>query len=198
MLTMNNAKRYYKGRLAMQCEHFHVAEGDCIGVFGDNGSGKSTLLRVLAGLTRLSHGSLQMEEAWRAARIAYSPQSGGLYGDLSVLENIKVYQRIFGSRSANRLSNDLWESTGLAQYADLKAQALSGGFQKLAAIVAVLSVGADILLLDEPSADLSPVHMNSMIEIVSKVGEHYLAVVLSEHSPQVLSAARRTIELTRP
>src|SRR6266511_1644850 len=176
LLTIKSAKRYYKGHLAMQCQEFHVIEGDCIGVLGDNGSGKSTLLRVLAGLTRLSHGTLQTEQAWRAARIAYSPQCGGLYGDLSVRENLKVFQRIFGSRSANRLSHDLWEATGLAQYADFKAQALSGGFQKLAAIAAVLSVGADILILDEPSADLRPVHMNSITDIVSKVGEHYLAV----------------------
>ena len=123
-------------------DHLQVCEKDCIAITGDNGSGKSTLLRVLAGITQLNSGIIKREENWRTAQIAYLPQTGGLYGDLTVDENLAVYRRLYGAPSTHGLFNELWEAAALENTHKLKCAVCRGATQSSAALAAVLSVKA--------------------------------------------------------
>lgn len=191
------ARRYYGRRLALSLDELQIMENDCLGIAGKNGTGKSTLLRVLAGITRLTSGTFQTSQAWRAAKIAFCPQSGGLYGDLTVSENLNCLTRRFSSRSQHGLFEKLWNNSDLPDLANIQVRKLSGGFQKLAMIAAGLCVDADVLILDEPTSDLHPTYQTAVADILRSARPDYLAILLSDHSDEMLNVATRKVELVK-
>jgi ABC-type multidrug transport system ATPase subunit len=195
---LRDARRYYGKRLALSIDCLDIHEGDCLGIAGKNGAGKSTLMRVLAGITRLTSGAMQTSQAWNVAQIAYCPQSGGLYGDLTVQENIRCMIRRFSSPSSHGLYEELLKSTELGEINDVQVRKLSGGFQKLAMIGAAFAVSARVLILDEPTSDLHATYQAAVADLLSRAQPHYLAILLCDHSEDMLKTATRRVELTRP
>lgn len=194
-IEIRKGERFYGRQRAFAIDHLQIFEQECVGVKGRNGSGKSTLLRILAGITQLSRGSIESSSKWQAAPIAYCPQSGGAYGDLSLGENLTIVRRRFGRQIKTALFEELWEEAGLAKIAQVRVQLLSGGFQKLAALACALASPADVLVLDEPTADLHPSAQAVVVKIISKASSQYYATVFAEHSETVLASAHRTIEI---
>jgi heme ABC exporter ATP-binding subunit CcmA len=134
--------------------------GDGIfGVFGPNGSGKSTLLRVLAGLLRPSRGRIWLEgkplaisdEALRR-RIGYMGHEPGLYANLSLLENLRLFAHLYGV--AGDRVDEAVEALGLNEKAGVPTARLSAGWQRRAAVARATLHHPDLLLLDEPYANL--------------------------------------------
>ncbi|HJR45467.1 MAG TPA: heme ABC exporter ATP-binding protein CcmA [Actinomycetota bacterium] len=129
------------------------------GLFGPNGSGKSTLLRVLAGLLRPTRGHVSLEgrvvsikdEALRG-RIGYVGHRSGLYARLSVMENLRLFAHLHG-RDGRRCEL-MAEQLGLWDRRDTPAATLSAGFRRRAAVARALLTEPDVLLLDEPYANL--------------------------------------------
>jgi ABC-type multidrug transport system ATPase subunit len=198
IVSMHAARRSYGNRLAMSVDDLKIFENDCIGVAGRNGTGKSTLLRVVAGITRLSSGTIEITQAWSKAAIAYCPQSGGLYADLTVSENIRCMVRRFSSRSSHGLFEELWNNSELAELRNVQVRKLSGGFQKLAMIATGLAVDAQVLILDEPTSDLHGTHQTAIADLIGRARLHYLAIMFSDHSSEMLNVATRRIELANP
>jgi ABC-type multidrug transport system ATPase subunit len=192
---VRNAKKRYKKRDSLICSQLQIYENDCLAIVGENGSGKSTLLRVVAGITSLDEGTITLSASWKSSEIAYLPQSGGLYGNLTVDENLSVYRRLSGGESRHGLSEELWNSADLNHYAKVKVRHLSGGYQKLVALSAVLSINAQILILDEPSAELHSTHSDLFAAILSKASPHYLGIIFAEHAPNVIQAGTREVRL---
>lgn len=129
------------------------------GLFGPNGSGKSTLLRVLSGLLRPSAGTVEAFGAPVAlrnevlrGRVGYAGHRSGLYGRLTVLENLALFAKLQGSPS--RRVGLVVEQLGLGDRRDVPARALSAGFRRRAAVARALLHDPDLLLLDEPYANL--------------------------------------------
>jgi ABC-2 type transport system ATP-binding protein len=198
LLSLRDARKHYSGRLALACKHLDVIKGNCLAVEGGNGSGKSTLLRVLARVIDLDQGELACGEAWNTARIAYYPQSGGLYGNLTVRENLARYQRLFGLRRSLELAEQLLPDDEFRPYLDTPVAKLSGGAQRLAGLRLALSLAADVLILDEPAAELSASYVQRLAGTISRISGQYLAVVLAEHSPEIVAAANQRIKLPAP
>ena len=129
------------------------------GLFGPNGSGKSTLLRVMAGLLRPTAGTVTAfgsplslrHESWRG-RVGYAGHGSGLYGRLTVVENLALFAKLQGAAS-DRVGTVL-EQLGLEERANTAAAALSAGFRRRAAVARALLHEPDLLLLDEPYANL--------------------------------------------
>jgi heme exporter protein A len=129
------------------------------GLFGPNGSGKSTLLRVLSGLLRPSRGTVaygQMavsssSEDWRRL-VGYAGHEPGLYPRLTVMENLTLFSRMYGAdpERGPRLLADL----GVAEWADTPVSDLSAGLLRRVAVARALAHDPDVLLLDEPYANL--------------------------------------------
>lgn len=195
---LRDARRYYGSRLALSVDSLEIREGECLGISGKNGAGKSTLMRVLAGITRLTSGTMQASKLWKEARIAYCPQSGGLYADLTVQENIRVMVRRFSSPSTHGLYQELLNCTELGEILNVQTRKLSGGFQKLAMIGAAFSVGSSVLILDEPTSDLHATYQAVVADLLGRARPHYLSILLCDHSEDMLKIATRRIELTRP
>lgn len=140
-----------------------LAPGRVLALVGPDAGGKTTLLRVLAGLIEPDAGEVEVlggsPAALDRARIGYMPQGGALYAELSVRQNLELYARLRDIEPADHPERleQLYEATGLAQFRERRAGALSGGMrQKLALACAV--VGApELMLLDEPSVGVDPV-----------------------------------------
>jgi len=195
MAALRDASRTYSGRIAFDVKSLEIFKGDSIALKGHNGSGKSTLLRVLCGVTQLSSGKFETTTRWRKSRIAYCPQFGGLYGDLTLNENIRLMKRRIPVSITNRLFLDLLNATGLEKYRHVEIRRLSGGYQKLAMLALALAMKADVLILDEPTADLDQSHVEKLAAILHQASDFYLAVVIADHAREFLGLAKRTIEL---
>ena len=134
-------------------------EGGIAGLFGPNGSGKSTLLRVLAGLLRPTSGAvlafghpISMKNESLRGRTGYVGHRAGLYGRLTVMENLKLFARLHGAEPSR--PDAVAEQLGLTAHADTAAGALSAGYRRRAAVARALLHDPELLLLDEPYANL--------------------------------------------
>ena len=129
------------------------------GLFGPNGSGKSTLLRVIGGLLRPSRGHvtiagrpMTMKDEQLRGRIGYAGHRSGLYGRLSVMENLRLFGRLHGADPAR--AEAMLDQLGLGDRRDTPASELSAGFRRRAAVARALLHEPTVLLLDEPYANL--------------------------------------------
>ena len=160
-VALEGVGRAYGERVALRDVSFTLAAGATVAVFGANGAGKTTLLRVLAGLLRPHAGRASVlgaelpREAYRArgrtGLLAHEPL---LYRDLTVRENLRFHARLHGVAPAR--VEELCEQVGLRARADDPIRTLSRGMTQRAAICRAVLHEPELLLLDEPLANLDP------------------------------------------
>jgi branched-chain amino acid transport system ATP-binding protein len=169
-----------------------VRAGERHGLIGPNGSGKSTLLGVLAGALRPSAGVVQLSgtdiSRWPVARrvragITLKFQMPRVFNDLSVEQNLRVASRIRGS-TTDRVDNDaddvatMLEVSGLAAVQSAKAAGLSHGYRQWLELAMALCTRPRILLLDEPTAGMSPSERTRTAELIKSTS---CSVVIVDH-----------------
>lgn len=155
--------RRYGERPALDGVSFALPAGSTLVVFGPNGAGKSTLLRILATLLRPHGGSASvlgrdvLREGWAVrGRIGFLGHDPLLYGDLSAIENLDYHAQLHGLRAPRARIGELLSVAGLEQRAADRVHTFSRGMvQRLAVCRAVLH-DPDVLLLDEPRANIDP------------------------------------------
>jgi len=160
-----------------------VRRGRVVAIIGPNGSGKSTLIKTLVGLLAVRQGQIVLDgESMNAlnaparvrAGMSYVPQEYNVFRNLTVLENLKIAREFMTVRTATRSSNPLDDEL-LALFPELPAKFgmlagnLSGGQRQMLAFACALTVHPKILLLDEPSAGLSPKYIADIFATVRKV-----------------------------
>jgi ribosome-dependent ATPase len=172
----------YGAAAALTAISLDIPGGCMAGLIGPDGVGKSTLLSLLAGARQIQSGQVTVlggdmaDARHRAAvcpRIAYMPQGLGknLYPDLSVRENIDFFARLFGQSRAERQSRigELFESTGLAPFADRPAKKLSGGMRQKLGLCCALIHDPDFLILDEPTTGVDPLSRRRFWELIDRM-----------------------------
>jgi len=160
-LQVAGLARNYGDRPALSSLSLELAEGRTLVVFGPNGAGKTTLLRILATLLRPHAGTVRVlerelpREGWavrgRIGLLAHEPL---LYRDLTVRENLRFHARLHGMDEARVTS--LLAAVGLTDRADEPLRLLSRGMVQRAAICRAVLHDPELLLLDEPWANLDP------------------------------------------
>jgi heme exporter protein A len=160
-VAVEGLTRRYGERTALEGVSLSLPAGETLAVFGPNGAGKTTLLRVLATLLRPHAGSVRVlggelpGEGWtvrgRIGLLAHEPL---LYRDLTVRENLRFHARLHGV-PAERVG-ELLEQVGLGARADEPLRLLSRGMVQRAAICRAVLHEPELLLLDEPRANLDP------------------------------------------
>ena len=175
-----------------------VNEGEIVAVLGRNGAGKTTTVRSLVGLTPPRQGKVEIfgkdTTRWPAHRIAglgvgYVPEGRKIFGPLTVLENLKVPQARPGPWDLERV----WKL--FPRLAERKAQLgrqLSGGEREMLSIARPLLLNPRLMLLDEPSQGLAPLIVREVMQVVRRMREEGLSVLLIEqNAPLSLSIADR-------
>lgn len=154
-----------------------IFPGSITGLVGPDGSGKTTLIRLLAGLLRADSGrvdvagfdaSSQVESIHRI--IGYMPQKFGLYEDLTVIENMRLYAELRGVTGEKREQQfaTLLDFTDLEQFRNRLAGKLSGGMKQKLGLACVLLGEPRILLLDEPSVGVDPIARRELWSLVQR------------------------------
>ncbi len=158
MIGLGKLTVIYGRTLALDDISLDVRPG-VTGLFGPNGAGKSTLLRVLAGLIRPTRGIVSLDgqpvdltdEAFRG-RIGYAGHESGLYPELTVQENLELFRGLYGAPA--RRVDEVIASIGLEERRAVRVRELSAGLKRRAAVARALLHDPDLLLLDEPYANL--------------------------------------------
>lgn len=178
--------KYFGKTEALRGLTLAIHPGRLTGLVGPDGAGKTTLMRLMAGLMRPSGGSLKvlgLDVARDAARIpeltGYMPQRFGLYEDLSVLENLRLYARLRGleARSLREHFDRLLGFTRLAPFTERLAGRLSGGMKQKLGLACALIASPRLLLLDEPGVGVDPVSRQDLWRMVHALTAEGVAVV---------------------
>jgi lipopolysaccharide export system ATP-binding protein len=167
-----------------------VRAGEVLGIFGPSGAGKSTLFRVLAGEERLAAGRVLLDGAdvtarplWERARrgLGYVPQTPSVLLDLTVAQNLAVFERLGPRRPGAPRAEELIDDLGLGGRAHVRASALSGGERRRLELARALSAVPRVLLCDEPFAALDPRGTERAGAKLRALAAGGAAVVLADH-----------------
>lgn len=176
MIEARQLTRRFRGFEALHGVSFAVQRGELFGIVGPDGAGKTTLLRMLAAVLDPSSGSVQLaghdtvrEPERIKETIGYMPQRFGLYGDLSVAENLRFVGDLYGIQGAHyrERAETLYAFTRLGKFKERRAQHLSGGMKKKLALACALMHQPDVLLLDEPTTGVDPVARRDFWDLLS-------------------------------
>lgn len=169
----------------------HLAPGELVGIIGPNGAGKSTVLKALFGLVQVFDGSVFLrgeEITGRKANvlvskgIGYVPQINNVFPSLTVLENLEVGCYQSPKRFAERRDFVLGIFPRLAERSGSKAGSLSGGERQMLAMGRALMMEPSVLLLDEPSAGLSPLLQDQVFDRVKEVNQSGVGIIMVEQN----------------
>ena len=200
MLKVDNISAGY-GRLQILTDvTLEALPGELTVVVGPNGSGKSTLLKSVAGLTSVYKGTITMGEKTLSGHpphiiarqgLAYLPQTDSVFTKLSVTENFKMAAYMVSkSEYESRLKDSMEIFPQLNAYLQSKVQNLSGGERQMVAMTMALLRKPQVIMFDEPTANLSPKYATQVLRTIQKLGkERGLTIVLVEQN------ARRALEI---
>jgi len=180
---------------------FCVDTGEIVGVIGPNGAGKSTLLKSIAGLLKPGRGSIRLNGEIISGHpprdisrlgVAYVPQEQNIFPTMSVRENLEMGGYIDPVGSGRKIDMVFERFPILAERRRVAARALSGGERQMLAMAMALMVEPKVLLLDEPSAGLSPMAAEVLFENIRMVNHAGVSIAMVEQNArEALTIAHR-------
>ena len=169
---------------------FRVLRGEIFGFLGPNGAGKTTTIRLLLGLMRptsgrvavLGHGLPDQAKALHA-RVGYMSQAFTLYDDLTPIENLRFYGRVYGlSRPDLRIRQaEIVAMAGLGSGSEQLVGELSGGWRQRLALGCAIIHRPELVFLDEPTAGVSPVARRDFWELIYGLARQGTTVFVTTH-----------------
>jgi branched-chain amino acid transport system ATP-binding protein len=170
---------------------FSVGKGEIVAIVGPNGAGKSTLLKTIAGLLKLKSGTIVLAGQridGRPAReistlgIAFVPQEHNIFPTMSVAENLEIGGYVDRRGTQRKIASLLERFPMLAAKRRHAARTLSGGQRQTLAMAMALMVEPALLLLDEPSAGLSPIAAETLFRTIGAINREGTAIAMVEQN----------------
>lgn len=180
---IQSVSKHFDEVIAVDAISAHIMPGQLTGLVGPDGAGKTTLMRMLANLMQPSSGYIHIHTDSEGMDISevvgYMPQRFGLYEDLSVMENMRLYAQLRGidGERQDALFSELLEFTQLAPFVQRLAGNLSGGMKQKLGLACALMARPKLLLLDEPGVGVDPVSRQDLWAMVQALTDEGMAVV---------------------
>ncbi len=201
MLVVNAISCSVAGQKILNQVTFSVPENQTLGIIGPNGSGKTTLFNCLSGFHRLSSGSIQFRNQeisslspHKRAHLGVGRvfQNFGIFREMTLFDNVRIALESKAGVLASMLSSSLrteakkrahaaLESVGLYEKRDQLASSLSGGQMRLLEIARTVAADSRLILLDEPTAGVSPIMKQEVGEQISKLKTLGCTALIIEH-----------------
>ena len=199
MLEVQEVHTYYGRSHILQGLSLSVGEGEVVCLLGRNGAGKTTTLRSIIGLTPPSWGSIKLmgveirgKRPFEICRmgVGYVPQDRRIFPDLTIDENLEVVEHSTQDRWMRERFYEIFAD--LKRLKGNKGRNLSGGEQSMLALARALMVNPKLLLLDEPTAGLSPKVVKTIGRLITAIAKTGLSILIAEQNVKfVLELASR-------
>ena len=185
-----------------------VNKGDFIAIMGPSGSGKSTLLYSISGMDEITGGSVlfggedlsKMEEEQRAQlrlkRMGFVFQNAQMLKTLTIMDNIMLPGLVAGEEDADTIRNraiHLMQEMGISQIADRDIRKVSGGQLQRASICRAMINNPEVLFMDEPTGALNSEATEQVLEILKKLNQQGVTIVMVTHDPKVAEQTKKII-----
>jgi D-xylose transport system ATP-binding protein len=214
ILELRGVSKSFGAVQALYQVDFHVAPGEVMALVGDNGAGKSTLIKCIAGIHPIDEGEIVFED--RPVSI-HGPKDAAklgievVYQDLALCDNLDVVQNMFLGREEvtplRRLDETIMEKRASDTLATLSVTTirsvrqtvagLSGGQRQSVAVAKAVMWNSKVVILDEPTAALGVAQTRQVLDLVKRLGEQGLAVVLISHNLHDIFEVADTITVLR-
>ncbi len=190
---------YLPGVNILNGANFFANQGELVGIIGPNGAGKSTLLKAIFGLVKVREGEILLKgesianlkaNQLVAKGIGYVPQNNNVFPSLTIEENLQMGLFQDPKRYAERLEFVTGIFAELGKRLKQRAGSLSGGERQMVAMSRALMMDPKVLLLDEPSAGLSPVRQDEAFIRVSEINKAGVTTIMVEQN------ARRCLQIS--
>ena len=188
-LSISKLCAWYGESQALHGMDFEVKRGEVVTLLGRNGAGKTTTLRSIMGLVKRKTGEIRfggdeiqgrLPEQIARKGIAYCPEERGIFASLSVEENLFLPPVV--AEGGMSVDDIFALFLNLTERRTSQGTKLSGGEQQMLAIARILRTGATLLLLDEPTEGLAPVIIKQIGQVIGKLKERGLTVLLVEQN----------------
>ena len=185
------AAGYVKGLNILQGIDMIINEKEIVSIIGPNGAGKSTLLKAIMGIINISGGRFFIDGVEKTNTpthqivkegVGYVPQVENVFPSLTIEENLEIGSWTIDTNIKQSISKIFDDFPMLKERRKDKAGNLSGGQRQILALARALTTSPKILLLDEPSAGLSPVAIKEVFEIVQEINSKGVAILLVEQN----------------
>lgn len=212
MIEFKNISKYYPGDCtALKDVTFSIRPKEFISVVGRSGAGKTTLLKLLLREEEPTEGEILVDgrniKNLKEKEIpAYRRKIGAIFQDFKLLPNKTAYENIafameVGGRSEEEIAEDVPQILSLIELVDRADNfpcQLSGGEKQRVAIGRALIHKPDILMADEPTGNLDPLHTWDIIRLLCRINELGTTVILATHDREIINAlGRRVVSLDR-
>lgn len=193
ILRAENLVKQYKRRKVVNQVSLEVHQGEIVGLLGPNGAGKTTTFYMVVGLIKADEGKVYLEDKeitnqpmYRRARqgVGYLPQEASVFRNLTVEDNIKAVLELTKMSKAeqNQKLEELINEFSLNKVRKNMGNLLSGGERRRTEIARALAVSPNFILLDEPFAGVDPIAVEDIQEIIKKLTEKNIGVLITDHN----------------
>ncbi len=193
MLELKKISKKFGNKQVLRDISLKINKNDCIGIIGPSGCGKSTLLRCMNSLETITEGEIYFENElisesydldYLRRNIGMVFQQYNLFSNMTVLENIILAPtklKIMSEEEAIKKAKKLLKEIGLEKKINDYPHELSGGQKQRVAIVRSLIMNPKIILFDEPTSALDPEMVNEVVELMKKIKEKDITIVVVSH-----------------
>jgi len=182
---VNNIAKSYGSKKVVDDVSFCVGRGEIFGLIGPNGAGKTTTIRMMMDIILPDSGSIRILgekiNPDSKNKIGYLPEERGLYKKLSVLQTLVYLSALKGYPVKDNRIEELLQRVDLLSHKDKKVEELSRGMSQLIQFLVTIIHDPQLIILDEPFANLDPVNTELIKEIIFELRKQGKAIILSTH-----------------
>lgn len=186
-------KKVYGDKVVVEDISLNLKQGEVVGLLGPNGAGKTTTFYMIVGLVKVTTGKIYLDDhditnipmyKRAMAGISYLPQEASIFTGMNVANNIYSILEISEKDRHKRLKklNNLLNEFSINHIRKSMASSLSGGERRRVEIARALATNPSFILLDEPFAGIDPIAVNDIIEIILKLKNMGIGILITDHN----------------